>query len=215
MRHHSERVPEKNFRSVAGRPLYTYILETLLQVEAVETIVVDTDSSTIKAGLGRDFPSVVVLDRPDSLRAPEVSMNDVILWDLQQAPAEHYLQTHSTNPLLSPETVDRAAAAYFDGLSDHDTLFSVTRVQKRFWSPDGKPLNHDPNELIQTQNLPPFLEENSCLYLFSHQVMSERRNRIGASPLLFEIPADEAWDIDDLVDLRVVEGLLSARAGGS
>ncbi len=116
MRHHSERVPEKNFRPLAGRPLYSYILETLLQVEAVEAVVVDTDSPVIKAGLAADFPSVIVLDRPESLRAPDVPMNDVILWDIQQVPAEHYVQTHSTNPLLTAETIARGLDQYFDSL---------------------------------------------------------------------------------------------------
>lgn len=215
MRHHSERVPEKNFRPLAGRPLYGYILETLLQVGTVEAVVVDTDSSVIKAGLASDFPSVIVLDRPESLRAPDVPMNDVILWDIQQVPAEHYLQTHSTNPLLKPDTVERALAAYFASLESHDSLFSVTRWQKRLWTPEGEPLNHDPSELIQTQNLPAIMEENSCLYVFSRQNMLSRHNRIGARPLLFEIGADEAWDIDEPMDFQIVENLLGSRSKGS
>jgi CMP-N-acetylneuraminic acid synthetase len=215
MRHHSQRVPNKNFRSLAGHPLYTYILDTLLQVQTVEAVVVDTDSPEIKAGLANDYPDVIVLDRPETLRGPEVSMNDVILWDLTQVPAEHYLQTHSTNPLLSPDTVSQALSAYLEGMGRYDSLFSVTRLQKRLWSPDGKPLNHDPAHLIQTQHLPPILEENSCLYIFSREGMVSHRNRIGDSPLLFEIPADEAWDIDVEIDLRIVESLMMARPHGA
>jgi len=212
MRHNSERVPEKNFRPLAGRPLYSYILETLLQVEAVESVVVDTDSAVIKAGLAAEFPNVIVLDRPESLRAPDVPMNDVILWDIQQVPAEHYVQTHSTNPLLTAETMARGLALYFDSLGSHDSLFSVTCWQKRLWTPEGEPLNHDPGELIQTQNLPAIMEENSCLYVFSRQGMLARQNRIGARPLLFEIGADEAWDIDDPIDFQIVENLLRSRS---
>jgi len=215
MRHHSERVPEKNFRPLAGRPLYSYILETLLQVEAVEAVVVDTDSPVIKAGLAAEFPSVIVLDRPESLRAPDIPMNDVILWDIRQVPAEHYVQTHSTNPLLTAETIARGLDQYFDSLDSHDSLFSVTRWQKRLWTPEGKPLNHDPGELIQTQNLPAIMEENSCLYVFSRQDMLARHNRIGARPLLFEIGADEAWDIDDSMDFQIVENLLRSRSNDS
>ena len=35
MRHYSERVPGKNYRLMAGRPLYAYILETLLCCRSV------------------------------------------------------------------------------------------------------------------------------------------------------------------------------------
>ncbi len=211
MRHHSERVPEKNFRQLAGRPLYSYILQTLSAVEAVEAVVVDTDSPVIKAGLAEAFPGVIVLDRPELLRAPDVSMNDVILWDMEQVPAEHYLQTHSTNPLLMPETIDEGLSQYFNSLGSHDSLFGVTRLQKRLWTPEGEPLNHDPNQLIQTQYLPVIMEENSCLYVFSRDGMLARRNRIGASPLLFEIGIEEAWDIDEPMDFKLVESLLKVR----
>ena len=208
MRHHSQRVPEKNYRPLAGRPLYSYILETLGKVDAIDEIIVDTDSPVIKAGLADAFPDVIVLDRPDSLRAPDVPMNDVILWDLARVPAEHYLQTHSTNPLLTAETITRGLDMYFNSLETCDSLFSVTRLQKRLWTPEGEPLNHDPSKLIQTQNLPAIMEENSCLYIFSREGMQARGNRIGASPLLFEIAADEALDIDEPADLELVEALL-------
>lgn len=213
MRHHSERVPEKNFRPLAGRPLYSYILETLQNVDAFGAVVVDTDSLVIKAGLAEAFPDVIVIDRPEALRAPEIPMNDVILWDMQQVPAEHYLQTHSTNPLLAADTIARGLDLYFDSLDAHDSLFSVTRLQKRLWTAQAEPLNHDPSMLLQTQDLPPVFEENSCLYVFSRQGMLDRRNRIGASPLLFEIGADEAWDIDEPIDFQVAESLIRARLG--
>jgi CMP-N-acetylneuraminic acid synthetase len=213
MRHHSQRVPEKNFRPLAGRPLYSYILDSLSQVPAVGAIVVDTDSPVIKDGLAKNHPEVIVVDRPESLRAPDVPMNDVILWDMKQAPAEHYLQTHSTNPLLSPRTIQRAVVKYFESLDTHDSLFSVTRLQRRLWTPEGEPLNHDPAVLLQTQDLPPVMEENSCLYIFSRGVMETRRNRIGTAPLLFEIDRDEAWDIDDPIDFELVEQLLRVERG--
>ncbi len=211
MRHHSQRVPDKNFRPVAGRPLYAFILDTLMAANSIGRIVVDTDSPVIKAGLGEAYPEVTILDRPESLTAPETPMNEIIVWDLSQIPGEHFLQTHTTNPLLLPETVDRAAQTYFSNLPAHDSLFSVSRLQKRLWNPDGSPLNHDPRELLQTQNLPVLYEENSCVYIFQRQVMLERINRIGAAPFMFEISADEAWDVDEPVDLDIVAAMLSSR----
>lgn len=215
MRHRSERVPDKNFRPVAGRPLYAFILDTLLASSSVDRIVVDTDSPVIKAGLAEAYPEVTILDRPKSLTAPEVPMNDIIVWDLSQVPGEHFLQTHTTNPLLRPDTVDRAAQTYFSNLPEHDSLFSVSRLQKRLWNPDGSPLNHDPRRLIQTQNLPVLYEENSCVYIFQRHVMLERTNRIGAAPWMFEIAADEAWDIDEPVDLDIVAAMLNRRVADS
>jgi CMP-N-acetylneuraminic acid synthetase len=105
MRHHSQRVPGKNYRPLAGKPLYQHIVETLLAVPEISTVVVDTDSEPVMDGLGRDFPQVVILPRPEHLRADTIPMNEILLYDTAQVPAEFYLQTHSTNPLLRADTV--------------------------------------------------------------------------------------------------------------
>src|SRR5512136_2151398 len=105
MRHHSQRVPGKNFRLLAEKPLYQHIIETLLSVPEISTVVVDTDSEPIMAGLRQNFPGVVILVRPQELRADAISMNEILLYDTSRVEAEFYLQTHSTNPLLRPETI--------------------------------------------------------------------------------------------------------------
>lgn len=210
MRHHSERVPGKNYRELAGRPLYGYILEALQHVPEVAQIVVDTDSPTIREGVARQFPSVRILDRPEDLRGDAVPMNEILVHDAGQVRAGMYLQTHSTNPLLRPATVSRAIAA-FRSAPDHDSLFTVTRVQARLWSGDGKGINHDPGELRRTQDLPAVFLENSCLYLVERTVLLARRNRLGRNPLLFAVDGAEAWDIDEELDLKIAECLLRDR----
>ena len=211
MRHHSERVPGKNYRMVAGRPLYAHILETLLSCPEITQTVVDTDSPVIREGVERQFPAVRLIERAEHLRGGEVPTNDVIDFDIRAVPARFYLQTHSTNPLLRPETVSQAIRAFLDGCPAHDSLFSVTRLQKRLWDGEGLPVNHDPAVLLRTQDLPPLYEENSCIYLFERGVFLERHNRLGKRPMMFEVPADEAWDLDEESDLRIVESLLTLR----
>jgi CMP-N-acetylneuraminic acid synthetase len=138
-------------------------------------------------------------------------MNLVLLHDVQAVPAPLYLQTHSTNPLLSAGSIAAAVRAFRSAAPEHDSLFSVTRWQKRLWDRSGQPLNHDPAVLLNTQDLPPLYEENSCLYLFERDGLLQRGNRIGERPLMFEIPASEALDIDEEDDFRVVEARLVAR----
>jgi CMP-N-acetylneuraminic acid synthetase len=212
MRHQSERVPGKNMRQVAGRPLYAYILETLLHCPEIDRIVVDTDSPPIREGVTGLFPDVLLLDRPQHLRSADIPMNAIIEHDVQAVPAEAYLQTHSTNPLLQARTIS-AAIADFRRDDDHDSLFSVTPVQVRLWSSQGAPINHDPDTLLRTQDLPPVYQENSCLYLFRREAFLDRGNRIGRNPRLFVIDREESWDVDEELDLDVVEALLSKRSG--
>jgi len=212
MRHHSERVPGKNTRQVAGRPLYAYILETLQDCPEIDRIVVDTDSPPIQEGVTRMFPQVVLLERPLPLRSDETPMNAIIEHDVQAVPADVYLQTHSTNPLLRPRTVS-AAIRDFRQDDDHDSLFSATPMHVRLWSSEGVAINHDPDTLLRTQDLPPVYQENSCLYLFRREAFLARRNRIGRNPRLFVIDREESWDVDEEIDLDVVEALLQKRSG--
>jgi len=207
MRHHSERVPGKNVRPLAGRPLYHYILDILLAVPEIGQVVVDTDSPVILDKLPERFPSVLALERPAHLRAGEIPMNDVLLNTTARLEADWFLQTHSTNPLLKPETVSAAIRALLAG-PDHDSLFTVTRLQTRLWDENGTPLNHDPAVLLRTQDLPPVFEENSCLYIFQRETLVRRGNRVGERPLMFEIPREEAIDIDEEFDFLLAECLV-------
>ena len=214
MRHDSERVPGKNYRPMAGQPLYRHIVAALLGCPEIDRVVVDTDSEVIKRDVAAAFPDVTVLDRPEHLRDGSIAMNDILLNDVRQVPADLYLQTHSTNPLLRPATIQRAIREFREH-PEHDSLFSVTRIQARLWSADGRPMNHDPGVLLRTQDLPPVFLENSCLYLFTRELLEERGTRIGSKPMLFEIDRDEASDIDEEQDFRLVEALMLAAAASA
>jgi CMP-N-acetylneuraminic acid synthetase len=208
MRHHSQRVPDKNFRPLAGKPLFHHILQTLLDVEEIDDIFVDTDSPVICDGIEKFFPQVNIIDRPEDLRDDDISMNQIIAYDMSVIGADIYLQTHSTNPLLKAETLSKAIQVFNENKAEFDSLFSVTRLQTRLYDLSGKAVNHNPGELIQTQDLAPLYEENSCIYLFTEEGLKRHGHRIGISPYLFEINPEEAWDIDTPLDFEIVDFLM-------
>lgn len=209
MRHHSQRVEGKNFRNLAGVPLFYYIIQTLQECSEIARIVVDTDSEPVMDGLKKDFPLVTILERPEYLRADDMSMNEVLLYDTSQVEADFYIQTHSTNPLLKKETISKAINTFLSNFPGFDSLFSVTRIQTRLWDDSGTAINHNPAVLLQTQDLPPVFEENSCLYIFNRNTLLTNHNRLGDRPLMFEIAASEAWDIDEILDFEIVEFLIN------
>ena len=214
MRHHSQRVPGKNYRPLAGKPLFHHIIDTLLAVPEIETVILDTDSEPVMDGVRRHFPTVKLIQRPEHLRADDVPMNDILLYDTAQVQADFYLQTHSTNPLLKPETISRGVKIFFEAYPKYDSLFSVTRWQTRLYFQDGRAINHNPLELIQTQDLPPVYEENSCLYLFTRENLARKRHRIGDKPFMFEIDKSEAWDIDEELDFEITDFLMKRKNNG-
>jgi CMP-N-acetylneuraminic acid synthetase len=209
MRHHSQRVPGKNYRPLAGKPLFHHILQALLACPEITQVVVDTDSPIILKDLEKNFPRVVRIERPEHLRADHLPMNEILAYDTSQVEADFYLQTHSTNPLLRSETISKAIRALVENYPAYDSLFSVTRLQTRLWDQLGRAINHNPAILLQTQDLPPVYEENSCIYLFTRAILMSRRNRLGERPLLFPVDAAEAWDIDEELDFKIADLLMS------
>ena len=212
MKGHSERVPGKNMRPLCEHPLFHCIVMSLQDSKYITWIVIDTDSQEIAQNALKHFDQVSILDRPEAIRGDFVSMNTIIAYDLSQIEGEHFLQTHSTNPLVTTATIDRAIEYYFNGLETHDSLFSVTRHQTRLYWQDGWPINHNPQELLRTQDLEPIYEENSCLYIFSRTSFLQSGNRrIGLKPQMFEMDKLEAVDIDEEQDFKWAEIVLESR----
>jgi len=209
MKAHSERVANKNMRLFAGRPLYHKVAEILQKCLMIDRIIVNTDSELIAQDALKHFSKIQINMRPAFLCGDMVPMNDILAYDIASVEAEHFLQTHSTNPLLTLKTIFNAIEAYFSALDRFDSLFSVTRFQTRFYRSDGNPVNHDPGELMRTQDLPPFYEENSNIYLFSRKSFADAGNkRIGLKPQMFEMGKLEAVDIDDQQDWDLAEALI-------
>jgi CMP-N-acetylneuraminic acid synthetase len=202
-------VKGKNYRELAGKPLYQHILTTLNSCTEISKIIVDTDSQVVMDGIKDKFPEIEILIRPEHLRAEDTPMNEVLLHDTRQVEADFYLQTHTTNPLLTANTISTAIQVIRENFPAYDSLFSVTRRQTRYWDKLGRAINHNPAILLQTQDLPPVYEENSCLYIFTRETLELQRNRIGLRPFMFEIDAEEAWDIDEEIDFKIVDLLMS------
>lgn len=213
MRHDSERVPGKNYRLFDGRPLFHRMLLTLLACPEVVRIAVDTDSPIVAEQCAQHFPSVQVIDRPRHLRGGEVAMTEILRHDAGLIDSPWYVQTHATSPLLTAATLRAGLRALEEGLDRHDSLMTVTRLQTRLYDSGGRPLNHDPRVLLRTQDLPPVFEENSGCYVFTREQAAGGR-RFGERPLLFEIDAVEAADIDTEADFALAETLHRLRREG-
>lgn len=212
MKGHSERVPHKNIRPLAGKPCFHWVMEALSASDYIDEIIINTDSEEIAASAAK-FPKARILVRPDFLLGDMVSIQPLIEYDLSQSDGEYYLQTHSTNPLLTTESVNKAIEAFF-AQTEHDSLFSVTEIKQRFYWPDGRGINHDPKHLIRTQDLEPIYHENSCFYVFSKETNRKIKNRLGSNPLMFPIDRLEAADIDDMEDFYWAEFLMERRLKG-
>lgn len=208
MRHSSERIKGKNYRPFGdGRLLFQHVLDTLLKTKGIDKVVIDTDSPEIKAFLKENYPDVIIIDRPEHLRDGATPMNNVLLHDVSVVDSKFYLQTHSTNPLVTASTFEDAVQRFMTGYPVMDSLFAVTRLQTRLWDQLVRPINHNPNILLRTQDLPPVYMENSCFYIFPKETLVNNQVRIGERPIMFDMNPFEAQDIDEEINFHVAEAI--------
>lgn len=205
---HSERLPGKNFREFNGRPLYHWILDTLESVEEIDNIVVNTDAEEIIEN-PPEQTGVEVSVRPERLRDDEVTTN-IIQYEIDRTDSDLYLHTYCTCPLLTAETISNAIEEFRNSPS-HDSLLPVTKRQKRFYDADFNPINHDPQDLSPSQDIPPLYEDNSVLFMYTEETFEKFGRRLGENPLPFEIDEREAIEIDYLSEFEFAESLHEQR----
>ena len=191
MKGYSERVPGKNLRNLDGIPLFHWIMNSLTNSRFISEIIINTDSDEIASSALDNYDVTIHMRPKHLLDIHHNEANQIIEYDLSVSEGEYFLQTHSTNPLLTTDSIDRAIELFFSKKEMYNSLMSVTEVFKRFYFHTGIPVNHDPNNVSKTQDLHPLYEENSSLYIFSKESFLENINRVGSKPLFFPINSNE------------------------
>ena len=209
MKGNSERVPNKNLKLFNGKPLFHAIMDELITSKYIKKVIINTDSDLIAESAINTYQDFVSIHkRPKNIQGDYVSMNKIIEYDLNNSDSDIYIQTHSTSPLLAIKSLDSAIERMLSKSKNFDSIFSVTKIQTRFYDKKGVPFNHNPKELIRTQDLEPLFEENSGFYIFTKDSFKNADNkRVGLNPLMFEIDKIEAIDIDEPSDFIIAETL--------
>jgi len=212
MKVNSERVPNKNFKVISGKPLFAWMLDTLCSIDFVDRVIINSDANKDIFGKYLENNKIVLRKRSPDLCGDTVSMNKIIEDDISSDENNIFLMTHTTNPLISKETFKKAIEIFTHrNKSLFDSLYSTTRFQGRFYYEGSVAINHNPDELLRTQDLPPVFLENSCLYLFEKDTFLQTKTRIGKKPILFVTPQLESVDIDTEDDWLIASLLLSQK----
>ena len=150
IKRNSQRILNKNFLEINSKPLFFWIIDSLLNSEFVDEIVINYDDDYTLQEVSKYFDSIKFCKRPDELLGDDISMNKIIASSLEECTNQSIIQVHTTSPLLKTNTIDKAIEFHLDKKQD---IFSVSKLYERFYDKDLKPINHDINNLVQTQDL--------------------------------------------------------------
>ena len=208
IRLNSRRVEGKNLRLLGGRPLMTYILDTLRDCERIdETYVYCSDPD-----IARHLPDGVKFLRRDPALDSDSTLGEEI-YDAftREVDADIYVLAHATSPFIRRATVDDAVARV--GCGEYDSAFSAERIQTFAWY-EGRTLNYSPERVPRTQDLEPVFVETSAFFEFRREVWRDMRRRIGLRPYMAVTDRIESMDIDYPDDFRLAEAIVAAGLDG-
>lgn len=208
IRLNSRRVEGKNLRLLGGRPLMTYILDTLRDCERIdETYVYCSDPD-----IARHLPDGVKFLRRDPALDSDSTLGEEI-YDAftREVDADIYVLAHATSPFIRRATVDDAVARV--GSGEYDSAFSAERIQTFAWY-EGRTLNYSPERVPRTQDLEPVFVETSAFFVFRREVWRGMRRRIGLRPYMAVTDRIESMDIDYPDDFRLAEAIVAAGLDG-
>lgn len=207
----SRRVKEKNLSEIGGKTLVRICCEKVLKCKNIDEIYLDTDDDGIIESV-KDLTSIKILKRPKELANNSITANDLLIYGLHTInECDVLLQTFVTSPLITHETIDSCINKFLDNKNNHDSFFTVNKVQEYFWDDNTTPKNFDLDELPNSFKLKPqFMETHGLYGIYTHKLI-ELKRRIGDLPMMVEIPKIESFDIDDYEDLEIIKHIYNDR----
>ena len=202
MKLNNRRLPQKNTkRFTNGKPLCSYILSTLLEIDKIDEVYVYCSNPEIKEFIPN---KVKFLQRSESLDKDTTSMTEVLTCFTKEVPADIYVMTHTTAPFISKESIQKGLESVVS--EKYDSSFAAKKLQDFLWM-EGKPFNYTLDNIPRTQDLQPIYEETSGFYIYTHDVMTELHRRIGENPFIVEIGEIESIDIDEAEDFIIADAV--------
>jgi CMP-N-acetylneuraminic acid synthetase len=198
----NERLPDKNIKQFDnGKPLISYILDTLNTINDIDEKFVYCSQQTIS----RYLPDGIrYLSRPERLDLPSTKINEVIETFVNTVDADIYILTHATAPFITVKTIQEGICNV--KINNYDSAFSVQKIQDFLWN-EHNPINYNLTSIPRTQDLPPIYLETTGLYIFTKELWINFGRRIGFRPYLIEVTKVEAIDINTYDDFFIANAL--------
>lgn len=210
----SQRVPHKNIRLLAGKPMIAYAIEAALQSSSIDRVIVNTDSKII-ASVARDF-GADVYNRKPNLATAEATGDDFTFDIITSLALDTLVMVNPVCPLIESVDIDEVVDTY-SANPTVDTVItcSETRMQGAFL---GKFVNIDPKLPLQPSQLnEPIQILNWAVTVWNAEVFLENYARngsgyCGTNRLLHVIDDTKAVKVSYEEDFVLAEQLLIARA---
>ncbi len=208
----SKGIPRKNMRLMNGKPLISYAIENALNSVYITTTAVSSDSDEVLAFA--EQCGAIALDRDSVLAQDAVTLDPVVYDAVLRIEADRgeqfdYVVTlQPTSPLLTVDVLDNALERMTE--ADLDSLISVVNSPHLTWEMENGVIVPAYEERLNRQQLPPSYLETGAFFISRRNAVTEN-SRLGVKTGVFEVPQDQATDIDTKQDWVVCESMLARK----
>jgi len=195
----NQRLPGKNTMLLNGKPLCSYIFNTVKELKGIdEKYVYCSDEAIIPY-----IPDgLCFLKRSTHLDRNETRGLEIIESFVNDVDAEIYVITHATQPFTKASSIASALEKVVGG--KYDSAFSAVEMKDYCWY-QGKPLNYNMQDVVRTQDLESVFVETGSFFIFTKTMFKSYHQRIGKNPYQYIVDSFEAIDIDDATDFAFAE----------
>ena len=209
----SKRLPGKNLRVLAGRPLLDYTSDAIVGAGLADSRVLLTTDSPAIAERGRTHDWLVPWLRPAHLAQDNSPSFDVVMhavdWFAKSSggdPAQ-VMVLQPTSPLRGSECLADAVAM----LEANPGAQAVVGM-RRVYVPGGVVFSVDSDGFARPVSMPGDLAPNGVVYLVRSSALREHRTLFPPRTMPLVTSARTSIDIDTEDDLLVAEALLAANS---
>jgi CMP-N,N'-diacetyllegionaminic acid synthase len=214
----SKRLPGKNIRQLAGKPLIAYTIEAAKGAKRVSRTIVSTDAPEI-AAVAADYGAEVPFRRPLELAQDDTPSIEALVHAVERVESQGseigaVVLLQPTSPMRHSRHIDEAVELYCSTGVDTVTAISPAASHPYWcWRAAGAeitPFFSRAHISMSRHDLPPAFIENGAVYVV-------RRTLLAAGSLYGEriagyvMAGEDAIDIDTFEDFERAESILAKR----
>ncbi len=219
----SKGLKRKNVKELAGRPLIAHTIESALNCDLIDKLIVSTDDEEI-AEEAKKHGAEVPFIRPKELGKDEVSIIPVMkhaleFFENKGLKIKYVASIQPTSPLMTAEDIDSAIEKI--QITNCDSVVSVTKMHEhpyRAMKLEGdklEPLYPDHEKYLQRQDLPEFYKFNGALYVRKTELLKNWSGKdfgLGKDVRAVVFDEEKSADVHTETDLKMIEFLLEKKS---
>jgi CMP-N-acetylneuraminic acid synthetase len=215
----SKGVPNKNVRSLNGKPLLAYTIAAAKKARLLNDLIVSTESPQITR-IAQKFKAKVPFCRPKELSrdsSPTLPVLQHALLEYERIANQHFTHVmllQPTTPLRKSQDIDRAIRmlrnnpkrnsliSCYNGEGIHPRIMYTQKNGRTQLFITAR------QEMTRRQNFEKVFVRNGAIYLISRDLLLKKNRMIGDNPLIMEMPRWQSLNIDSTDDFRMAERMV-------